>query len=158
MNTALAIPAISNVSFHHYLALPHNFPRRQLRQRRIMNTASIDRNISSRWSHGRIQHPFGIVVWSGITMATEINSRSIYLTYKFHRDGPTAAFNIHLENVLWSQWQVCCAPHDGESPPCYFSTVTCTLCIFSLGVPFIPLIISLMGAQLIFMPRLLVAL
>ena len=103
MNTALAIPTISNVSFHHDFALPHNFPRRQLRQRRIMNTASIDGNISSRWSHGRIQHPFGIVVWSGITMATEMNSKSIiYLTYKFHRDGPTAAFNIQLEIVLWS--------------------------------------------------------
>ena len=50
-------------------------------------------------------------------MATEMNSKSIiYLTYKFHRDGPTAAFNIQLENVLWSQSQFCCAPHDGESP------------------------------------------
>ena len=50
-------------------------------------------------------------------MATEMNSKSIiYLTYKFHRDGPTAAFNIQLEIVLWSQSQFCCAPHDGESP------------------------------------------
>ena len=50
-------------------------------------------------------------------MATEMNTRSvIYLTYKFHRDGPTAAFNIQLENLLWSQPQFCCAPHDGESP------------------------------------------
>ena len=53
-------------------------------------------------------------------MTTEMNSKSIiYLTYKFHRDGPTAAFNIQLEIVLWSQSQFCCAPHDGESPHVY---------------------------------------
>ena len=50
-------------------------------------------------------------------MATEMNSKSIiYLTYKFHRNGPTAAFNIQLDIFLWSRSQFYCAPHDGESP------------------------------------------
>ena len=53
-------------------------------------------------------------------MTTEMNSKSIiYLTYKFHRDGPTAAFNIQLE-ISYGHGHNSTVHHMMVNLPCLF--------------------------------------